>query len=330
MSLILPDAIAFAMPLAILISSILVFSRLSGDNEITAMRASGVSIWQIIAPGLVLSLFVTAFCFYIYLFVAPISKYKLKTEVKSIGLKNPSAFIEAGEYIEMLPGEFLYVSERNGNNLKDVSIKSLDEDGKVVRFIVAKTGKIVVDNETNELLIPLQDVVVMNYKYSDKDPVPDIKRPVSQEKTFSRSLMYELDRKPLKKKDKYLNLPESIARIQLMGEVNVKDIKDKRKRRKFVEAKSKMLFELNKRMAMALSPIAFLLVGMSFGFRSQRSETSFGLMASLAVAVAYYVMMMVAEIFSEKPSMHPEILVWIPNIILQVGGIFVLWKVTKR
>ena len=63
----MPEVLAFSIPIAMLVTVILVFSRMSAENEITALRASGISLWQITAPALILSfsfvLFVSIFSF---------------------------------------------------------------------------------------------------------------------------------------------------------------------------------------------------------------------------------------------------------------------------
>jgi len=64
---ILPWALAFAIPWAILVAVILVFGRLSADSEITAMRACGVSIIQVISPIIVIVFIMTAVCLYLQL-----------------------------------------------------------------------------------------------------------------------------------------------------------------------------------------------------------------------------------------------------------------------
>ena len=63
----IPPAMAFSIPMSVLTTCLLVFGRLSADGEITAMKASGVSTWQIISPLLHVSIFLTLICLYIKL-----------------------------------------------------------------------------------------------------------------------------------------------------------------------------------------------------------------------------------------------------------------------
>ncbi|MGL4854305.1 MAG: LptF/LptG family permease, partial [Lentisphaeria bacterium] len=69
----MPKALGLAIPMSILTSTILLFSRLSADNEITAMRAGGISVWQIITPCLAFSAVLSAFCFWLQSEVIPVT-----------------------------------------------------------------------------------------------------------------------------------------------------------------------------------------------------------------------------------------------------------------
>ena len=75
------------------------------------------------------------------------------------------------------------------------------------------------------------------------------------------------------------------------------------------------------RYSFSLAAIVFTLVGIPLGVTAQRRETSVGFALSLVVAVSYMFFIIFARSLSEKPSMYPHLLMWVPNIIfLAVGG----------
>jgi lipopolysaccharide export LptBFGC system permease protein LptF len=88
--------------------------------------------------------------------------------------------------------------------------------------------------------------------------------------------------------------------------------------------------ELHKRLALALSPLAFLLMGIPFGIRTSRTETSVGLVISVTLAMLFYVFIIIAENIQNRPSLHPDFLIWVPNIIYQIGGIIAMKRISKR
>ena len=90
-----------------------------------------------------------------------------------------------------------------------------------------------------------------------------------------------------------------------------------------------LYLELHKRMSIALSPIGFLLIGIPFGIRTHRSEASVGLVTSLALALIFYIFLALADTLEDRPKMHPEALVWLPNIFYQIGGLIALHRTTR-
>ncbi len=83
-------------------------------------------------------------------------------------------------------------------------------------------------------------------------------------------------------------------------------------------------------MSLAFSPIGFLLLGIPFGIRTKRSETSVGLVFSLLLALVFYVFLALAESLEDQSHYHPEVLVWLPNIFYQLGGLAALHYIMKR
>ena len=88
--------------------------------------------------------------------------------------------------------------------------------------------------------------------------------------------------------------------------------------------------ELNQRIALALSPIAFLLLGMPLAIRTSRRETSIGLFLSVILAGAYFFSVMICNSLTSHPQLHPQVLLWIPNILYQVAGAIMIFRIACR
>jgi lipopolysaccharide export system permease protein len=78
----LPIVLSFTIPWAVLVSIMLVFGRLSADTEITAMRACGISIMQIVSPVMIIALILTCICFYVQTVVGPHYLGKARHRIK--------------------------------------------------------------------------------------------------------------------------------------------------------------------------------------------------------------------------------------------------------
>ena len=91
-----------------------------------------------------------------------------------------------------------------------------------------------------------------------------------------------------------------------------------------------MEIELNKRIAFALSPIAFLLLGLPLAIRTSRRETSVGLFLSVILAGVFFLSIILCESLDSFPKAYPQYLLWLPNIIFQILGAIMTIRISKR
>jgi lipopolysaccharide export LptBFGC system permease protein LptF len=88
--------------------------------------------------------------------------------------------------------------------------------------------------------------------------------------------------------------------------------------------------ELNQRIAFALSPIAFLLLGLPLAIRTSRRETSVGLFLSVILAGAFFLSIILCESLESFPKLYPQYLLWLPNIVFQIVGAIMTVRISKR
>jgi lipopolysaccharide export LptBFGC system permease protein LptF len=88
--------------------------------------------------------------------------------------------------------------------------------------------------------------------------------------------------------------------------------------------------ELNQRIAFALSPIAFLLLGLPLAIRTNRRETSVGLFLSVILAGGFFLSIIICESFSSKPGLYPQYLLWLPNIVFQTLGAVMTVMISRK
>ena len=116
--------IALSVPMAVLIATLMTFGRLSEDNEINAMRASGISFLSIIRAPLIFGLFIASILIYFNNFILPEMNFRARLLSGDIYRKRPDMNIEPGIFIDNLPGYSMIIGEKSNNLMHDVRIFS--------------------------------------------------------------------------------------------------------------------------------------------------------------------------------------------------------------
>jgi len=160
--MLLPKILAYAIPIASLVSVTLVFSRMSAENEITAMRASGISLWQIVNPAILLALVSSGCLFYLNMFAVPHLEATRKSMMKGELLSNPSTFLRGGTTID-LGGLSVDIGEKQEDGtLKDLRVIEVDKANDIVsNQLLAQSGKIIDTTETS-FTIEFIDVIILD------------------------------------------------------------------------------------------------------------------------------------------------------------------------
>ncbi|OQX88862.1 hypothetical protein B6D60_00845 [candidate division KSB1 bacterium 4484_87] len=152
--------VALAVPMAVLMSCLMAFGQLSADNEITAMKSSGISLYRVVLPVLLSAAALTIFLIWFNNYVLPDSNHRLRLLARDITMKRPTVNLEPGYLYEDLPDVSIRVEglkEKQGfSEIEDVLIFDRS-DPNVNRTIVAKNGNIYVDKKSGLFQVTLYD-----------------------------------------------------------------------------------------------------------------------------------------------------------------------------
>ena len=165
----LPLTIALSLPMAVLVATLYAFSRLAAENEITAMKASGVSLRNLMTPVLLAALGVTFFMVGFNDQVLPRSNHKLRTLQGDIAQKKPTFALREQVINEVSPGKLYLRAGRlsqTTNVMRDITIYDLGDYSRR-RTIYADSGNMTMSPDQQDLLLTLysgtvQDVPVQS------------------------------------------------------------------------------------------------------------------------------------------------------------------------
>jgi lipopolysaccharide export system permease protein len=165
----LPFIVAMTLPMAVLLAVLYAFSHLAADNEITAMRASGISVYQILAPVLAWGVFMSAFNFVFVDQVLPRSNARLRGLLIDIGRKKPTFELREQVINEVPPSQYFLRAGRIDaatGRLRDITI--YDVGGETSRRIIyADSGQMAYAEGQTDLSLRLYDGTIHQYRPSD-------------------------------------------------------------------------------------------------------------------------------------------------------------------
>ncbi|HEX9780830.1 MAG TPA: LptF/LptG family permease [bacterium] len=306
-----PDMLSFTIPMACLIAMVLAFGRLSADYEMIAVRASGVSparlIWPMAAVGLLLS----AFMFVINDRVAPASHLAFRRQLKAIGIKQPTAYLEAGTFIKDFAPYVMFVYQIRGRTLHQVRIYEPQPNGPT-RTIIAERGEF-------ERSPGGRGVQLRLYRgaMDEWDPT----RPGSFYKvafsTYAMQLQTDIDDpQRIGKKLKeftFRELAEERARLAAQG----------------IETLPISL-ELHRKVAVSFAPLVFILFGLVFGLRLHQHERLQIYLWVLAVFLVYYLGMIGMHAAAIRGWVGPGLAMWMMNLAGALGAGLALTRIARE
>lgn len=311
-ALVIPFSLIFTIPWAFLTAILLVFGRLSADNELVSLRMTGWSMSRICASVFFLALALSSVCYWVNVSVSPMAKDRIKRMFFQVALDNPSSLFQEGRVLDKIPGFRIYTGKREGNELKNLEIVEL-ENRLARRIIHARSATLETKPGQLDFVMLLKDAQIEDITYTEDKQVAKTEFVQAKE----TAMLFPMSR--LKQDTVKVNASMK-STSALWAEVTSKIDS---LTGKLMEAKehSKSLTELSKRYSFSLACLTFALVGIPLGVTAQRRETSTGFALSLITATVYLVFIILADTLNDKPSAMPHLIMWVPNILfLGVGG----------
>ncbi|MGD0021693.1 MAG: LPS export ABC transporter permease LptF [Smithellaceae bacterium] len=305
--LLLPSFMLFTIPIALLIAILIALGRLSADNEITVIKASGISLLQIYYPVAIASLATFIFTIFISNFLVPYSNFATKRLLFEIASQNASIGIKEKVFNADFKGFLLYADK-------------IPLDGKYMEGVIVSDSRIIGEQNTilakRAFLISDPDLMIVKLRLENGSV-----HTVSSDLKNYRKIDFE-------SYDINLNLSTAIAGMRedskSSTEMTMGELLEMMKKPGLDEASIRELaIEVHKKFSIPLSCLFFALLALPLGIRSHRAVKSRGFAVGIIVVSLYYLLRIGGEALVETGRLSTVIGVWTPNLTFAfLGGYF--------
>lgn len=324
----IPAVLSMTLPMAILIAVLLAFGRLSADKEINAMRTSGMNLFSIFLPVILISIVISFVMILVNLYYIPTCNFTCSN------LKNKIAFqiistMSPGRVYENIGSEeggiSLFFNKSEGlidettgedyNLMKEITVKYASDEKKITH-IIAQSGRVIPNLDKRNIKLELFDGSIHSFDKSKPDKYSVIWFDVL-DKEFPLNLD-NLENGVYKKSPPEMSVKEMITYL------NDENGKKKTKRKIFVD--------LVQRCSIPFACITFVLLGMPLGVMVHPSGKSVGFgLSFIMIAVYYWFLKRGISIGKDSNNaLYTIFSIALPNLIFGIIGIFLMIRTIRK
>jgi lipopolysaccharide export system permease protein len=327
-ALLIPGVLPYALPLGLLTGVLLAFGRMGSQQEITAMKASGLGLGRIARPALLLAAACALLSAWLNLEVAPAANTEYRRLLVGSAKDNPASVIVPGQLNRQFPGMVIRAAARDGEVLRDFWLWRVDDRGRLTQTIHAREARLaraVSQAGEGVLRITLTDARV------DARPAGD--QAFLQPSSFATAAASTIelpasgifkDGANFQRKLRWLTTRELLAAAETGWDVPP-DADARTLARGRMVARTQLMAHL----AGAFSVFSLAFLAVPLAVRVGRSETFVNAAVALAIALTYYLLTAMAS-YVKDPDLRPDLLVWAPNALVLAAGAWLLRRAARH
>jgi lipopolysaccharide export system permease protein len=300
----IPSFLVFTIPMAFLLAVLLAFGRLSADNEIIVIKASGVSLIQVMPPVLVCALVAVLLALGASTIGVPWGNSSFRELSIQVLKRNITATIREKTFWDDIPGVVMYADryEEQSHTLQGVIINDGRNPDRPMT-IFARDGIVTSAAGSQALLLSLHNGSIHMAGAGGLYRLVhfgEYSMTVGEKGGSNAASRIESDMW-LSELQRQIISPGTSAKSRL-----------------------KMLSELHSRFTFPFASLVFAILAVPLGIQNRRSGKSGGFSVSIAIILTYYVLMSVVRTLAEKGVVPPAVALWIPNLFFFGIGLFFL------
>jgi len=308
-----PVALTYTIPMGVLVGILIGLSRLAADSEVTAMRASGLSVWTFLRICSIFVVFAWLFALANSVYIAPRSLASLGGLQNQLKSSQASFEVQPRVFYEGFPKYVLYVEDvkaRTGGAVwKGVFVADLSNPS-APRTTLAREGLLV--SQGADII----DLHLTNGSTHESDPKNPDQYQIS---TFDVT-------------DIPLRIPPSQTQERESTSLHEKSSSELLRSASAGDPLSRRLnlIEYHSRLALPTACLVLAMIGIPLGLSSKKGGKSSGIVISIGLVFLYYSISLVGVSFAKQGRLSPALGVWLADIVFFVGGVFLLWQSERR
>ncbi len=301
----LPSILILTFPVATLFAVSMAMGRLSKDNEIAALRTSGISFGRIVLPVIIISIMISGLSFWMDERIVPMANTQSQKIIREILIKEPLPEIKENVFFKDAYNRHYYVQKIDGKTkeMENVMVYEIAPAENLPRVVTAQKAKL------NGLQLILYSGLIHKF---DNDGQ------LAYEATFDE-MSFDLDEDPLNLSDQKtteeMNAKELGVQIKLLDQsgVNTKALRT----------------DFLMKYSIPLSSIIFAIIGLSLSLQSLRGGRTWGLVITIVTMFTFYVFASVFRSLGRGGILDPALAAFTPQILFGIFGIVLLYREMK-
>lgn len=305
----LPNVVVLTIPMSLLFAILVAVGRFSADSELTAMRASGVSLFNLYRPIAWLSLAITLLNTVLMLTALPWGNSRLQLLSKEILTSSVARQIEPRVFYEEWEGLVVYVFEIPPGQTRWHGVVMVEtQQGGPADTTFAEWGEARVDEKTQR--------VILNLTNAEQHRV-DTQHPEDYQIFHHENLERVLETLTEPQGRAYKSLRElTVPELRkILQEPNLSGSRERLAR-----------VEIHKKFSIPFACAVFALIALPLGFNQHKGGRASAFAFSIIIIMAYYVMLNNGEEAARVGRLAPWLSMWLPNLIFLAAGVFLLLR----
>lgn len=313
----LPSFLTYILPLSVMMSILLTTLRFAGDNEILALKTSGLSLYQLLPPVLTFCILGVLITMFMTIMVIPRTQGLLISTMAQQIASNANVGLKEQTFNTNIDNVIIYAGEidTHTGSMRDIFIEDKSNPEMAVT-VTAPRGLLLTDAETQMISLVLFDGEALQTNIKDKT-ANDMKFSKFELHYDLKEILGALDKAENSRSRKEMSLKELRDTIELTA-----DLKNKTYYRAIVA--------LADRFSMPFSCLFLGVLVFALGAQLQVNRKSFGLLLGFVFFLLYYILYSMGHSMAKKGQIDPWLGSWLPNIVIAVLAVYFLVQVARE